>query len=315
MSVIIDVTVNFKPHTELKLYEVLGVPKDAGKPIDPEAYIAEMDKAGVAMAGLVSNTVANGVGGKLLQVHVDDVYPVLQKYPDRFFGWCGINPLGGMETVRYIDRAVTKLGFTGVHVYPHWFGVPINDRIYYPFYAKCCELGVPITLQVGKQSPRSGARFCARPSLLEDVAFDFPELKLIGLHIGVPYENEMTGCVKSHENVSIIADAHPPSTWSDHFVAVLRAARLEQYRRRRQGDVGHRLPRADDAAVARRVPRARYSRSLQDEDSRRKRGQNSRSQSDAAGVARDKAIRLSPHDPIITAMRQRQARVLACRCG
>lgn len=222
MSVIIDVTVNFKPHTELKLYEVLGVAKDAGKPIDPETYIAEMDKAGVAMAGLVSNTVANGVGGEVLQVHVDDVYPVLQKYPDRFFGWCGINPLGGMETVRYIDRAVTKLGFMGVHVYPHWFGVPINDRLYYPFYAKCCELGVPITLQVGKQSPRSGARFCARPSLLEDVAFDFPELKLIGLHIGVPYEHEMTGCVKSHENVSIIADAHPPSSWSAHFLEFCR---------------------------------------------------------------------------------------------
>lgn len=217
MGRIIDVSVNFKPHTELKLYEVLGIDKATAKGVDPDAYLAEMDRNGVAMAGLIANVVQNGVRGKLLATHVDEVYPVLQKHPDRFFGWCGINPLGGMETLRYIERAVTKLGFKGVHVYPHWFGVPINDRTYWPIYAKCCELGVPITLQVGRQSMRSGAKLCGRPGWLEDVAFDFPELKLIGLHIGVPWEDEMTACVRSHENVYIIADAYPPWSWSAHF--------------------------------------------------------------------------------------------------
>jgi len=210
----IDVTVNFKPHTQLKLYDVLGIDRSTARGIDPEAYIAEMDRHGVAMAGIVANVVQNGVGGELLATHVDEVYPLLERYPNRFFGWVGINPLGGMETLRYIERAVTQLGFKGVHVYPHWFGVPINDRIYWPIYAKCCELGVPITLQVGRQSPRSGAKLCARPSWIEDAAFDFPELTLIGLHIGVPYDHEMTAAVWSFDNVYIIADAHPPRTWS-----------------------------------------------------------------------------------------------------
>lgn len=218
MSRIIDVSVNFRPHTKLKLYRKYGIAEDAGQALDPAAYIAEMDAAGVSMAGLISNTVANGVGGELLQVHVDEVYPVLEAHPDRFFGWAGINPLGGMETIRYIDRAITKLGFKGVHIYPHWFGVPINDRLYYPIYSKCCELGVPVTIQVGKQSGRSGAKLVGRPSLLEDIAFDFPELNLIGLHMGVPFEVELISCVLTHENVTIIADAYPPHTWSKAFV-------------------------------------------------------------------------------------------------
>lgn len=218
MGRIIDISANFKPHTQLKLYDVLGIDKSTAKGIDPEAYIADMDRNGVAMTGIIANVVQNGVRGELLATSVDEVYPVLQKYPDRFFGWCGINPLGGMETLRYIERAVKVLGFKGVHVYPHWFGVPINDRTYWPIYAKCCELGVPITLQVGRQSPRSGARLCARPQWIEDAAFDFPELKLIGLHIGVPMDYEMTSAAISHENVYIIADAYPPSTWSKHFV-------------------------------------------------------------------------------------------------
>ena len=218
MGRIIDISTNFKPHTELKLYDVLGIDKENAKAIDPEAYIAEMDRNGVAMTGIISNTVQNGVKGELLMTHADEVYPVLQKYPDRFFGWVGINPLGGMETLRYIEYAVKELGFKGVHVYPHWFGVPINDRTYWPIYAKCCELDVPITLQVGRQSPRSGGKLCARPEWIEDAAFDFPELTLIGLHIGVPYDFEMTSAAMCHENVYIIADAHPPSTWTQHFI-------------------------------------------------------------------------------------------------
>ena len=218
MGRIIDVSLNFKPHLDLKLYDVLGTDKSKAKALDPEAYIAEMDRNGVAMAGVIANTVQNGVRGALLQTHVDEVYPVLQRYPDRFFGWVGIDPLGGMATLRYIEYAVRELGFKGVHVYPHWFGVPINDRTYWPIYAKCCELEVPITLQVGRQSPRSGAKLCARPQWLEDAAYDFPELRLIGLHIGVPMDYEMTSAAIGQENVYIIADAHPPSTWSQHFV-------------------------------------------------------------------------------------------------
>ncbi|MGP2435480.1 amidohydrolase family protein, partial [Listeria monocytogenes] len=86
----------------------------------------------------------------------------------------------------------------GVHVYPHWFGVPINDRLYYPIYAKCCELGVPITLQVGTHSMRSGAKCVGRPILLDDVAFDFPDLKLIGLHLGAPWLEEMVMLAKAY---------------------------------------------------------------------------------------------------------------------
>jgi predicted TIM-barrel fold metal-dependent hydrolase len=218
MAHIIDVGVNFKPHTELKLYDVLGIDRASAKRFDAEARIAEMDRLGVTMTGVIANVVQNGVRGELLATHVDEVYPLLEAHPDRFFGWAGINPLGGMQTLRYIERAVTELGFKGVHVYPHWFGVPINDRTYWPIYAKCCELGVPITMQVGRQSPRSGAKLCARPEWIEDAAFDFPELTLIGLHIGVPFDHEMTSAAMSYENVYIIADAHPPSTWSPHFV-------------------------------------------------------------------------------------------------
>ena len=215
---IVDVTTSVRPRTALALYRTLGVEAQAALRFDADTHIAEMDRNGVAMAGLVANVVREGVRGPLSAVTIDELQPILARHPSRYFGWCGIDPTGGMETLGYIERAVRELGFKGVHVYPHWFGIPIDHRTYWPIYAKCCELGVPVALQVGRQSPRSGAKLVARPALLEEIAFDFPDLKLIALHVGFPYENETTAAVRSHENVYVIADAWPPSSWSAHFI-------------------------------------------------------------------------------------------------
>lgn len=213
MATVVDVSVNLRGHTSLPLYDYLKIPKDRGRTWQADELVAAMDDAGVDKAGLIASVAAAGVGGPIDPIHVDEVKAVIDKAPDRLFGWAGINPLTTMETLAYIQYAVKDLGFKGVHVYPHWWGVPINDRLYYPIYAKCAELGVPITLQVGSQSPRSHAKFVGRPILLDDVAFDFPELKLCGLHIGTPFAYEMVMLAKNYENVFIIADAHPPSAW------------------------------------------------------------------------------------------------------
>lgn len=213
MSIVVDVNVNLRGHTSLPLYDYLQIPKERGRQWKGDELIAAMDAAGVDKAGMTASVTAAGVGGEVDAIHVDEVKEVIDQYPDRLFGWAGINPLTTMDTLAYIQYAVKDLGFKGVHVYPHWFGVPINDRLYYPIYAKCAELGVPITLQVGSQSPRSHAKLVARPVLLDDVAFDFPELKIVGLHIGTPFANEMVMLCKNWENVFIIADGHPPRQW------------------------------------------------------------------------------------------------------
>ncbi len=216
----IDVTANFHPHGELGLYEYLGV--SAAEKFAPEAYLAQMDAAGVSMTGLVAGVVANGVGGEVLSTDPDVVAAAIQQFPERYFGWIGVDPSNPMEALAKIDYGITELGFKAVHIYPHWFDIPINDRLYYPIYAKCVELGVPIGLQVGSQSMRSGARLRGRPVLLDDVAFHFPDLKILGLHIGTPWAAEMTMLCRNHKNVYIVADAHPPSQWEPELLAYIR---------------------------------------------------------------------------------------------
>lgn len=222
MPTVVDVSCNLRGHTSLPFYKLIPEAQRRGAaPWKADALIKEMDAAGIDKVGLIASVAAHGVGGAEDAIHVDEVKPVVDERPDRLFGWVGINPLKKMETLRYIEYGVRELGFKGVHCYPHWFGVPVNDRTYWPIYAKCCELGVPIALQVGSQTWRAGAKLCARPVWLDDVAFDFPELKLIGLHVGSPWVAEMIMLCRNYENVFIIADAHRPSTWEPELVSYL----------------------------------------------------------------------------------------------
>jgi predicted TIM-barrel fold metal-dependent hydrolase len=211
---VVDVSCNLRGHTDLPFYNRVPSAKARGQqPWRADTLLAELDKAKIDIAGVIASVAAHGVGGAEDPIHADQVHEVVSQAPDRLFGWVGINPTKGMATLRYIDHAVTQLGFKGVHCYPHWFGTPVNDRMYWPIYAKCAELGVPIALQVGSQTFRAHAKLCARPAWLDDVAFDFPELTIIGIHVGSPWVDEMIMLCRNYENVFIMADAHPPSSW------------------------------------------------------------------------------------------------------
>ena len=133
-------------------------------------------------------------------------------HPDRFSGLAGADPTRGMEQLRDLERAV-ELGFVGVHAYPHWFSLPPDAARWYPIYAKCCELDLPFMLQVGQNliySRDVRLPSVARPILLDQVAIDFPELALIGIHVGTPWAEEMIAMAWKHPNVFIGIDAYAP---------------------------------------------------------------------------------------------------------
>jgi len=64
-------------------------------------------------------------------------------------------------------------------------------------------------------------RSVGRPICLDGVACDFPELKLIGIHIGIPWTEEMIAMAWKHEHVYIGCDAHAPRHWPEAFVRYL----------------------------------------------------------------------------------------------
>ncbi len=186
-----------------------------------EKMIERMDTAGIERAFLIAAKAGRpGLPG-CYHMPPQIVADALAKHPDRFSGLLGIDPFLGMAGVRELEHAVREMGFIGAHLYPHWFELAPDHAKYYPYYAKCVELDVPIQMQVGQSmiySPEHRCRSVGQPIRLDAVACDFPELKLIGIHIGIPWTDEMIAMAWKHENVFIACDAHGPKYWPESFV-------------------------------------------------------------------------------------------------
>lgn len=189
--------------------------------ISLEKMIEDMDEAGIERGFLVAAKSGRvGLPG-CYHMPLEIVARAVEQYPDRFSGLVGIDPFMGMDGVRQLEDAVTNMGFIGAHLYPHWFDLEPNQAKYYPFYAKCIELDIPIQMQVGQSlvySPEHRTRSVGRPILLDEIACDLPELKLIGTHVGIPWTNEMIAMAWKHPNVYICTDAHSPKYWPQDLV-------------------------------------------------------------------------------------------------
>jgi hypothetical protein len=181
--------------------------------VDLDDYLVKMDRAGIERSLLIAVRAGDLAMKGSFEIPYEQVARWCRKHPDRLSGLAGVDPYRGMQGLRDLAHAVKELGFVGAHLYPHWFKLAPNEALYYPYYAKCCELDVPIMMQVGQNLIyQKDVRLpsVARPILLDQIAIDFPELKLLGIHIGVPWTDEMIAMAWKHANVYIGIDAYAP---------------------------------------------------------------------------------------------------------
>lgn len=201
--------------------EQVRMPKELRPGVSIAQYLKKMDRAGIERSLLIAVRCGDlNVRGSH-HVPYEMVAEICNKYPDRFSGLAGIDPTLGVRGLKELDRAVKEYGFVGAHWYPHWFSMPPDAPQIYPYYARCAELEIPIMMQVGHNLVYSRERrlpSVARPILLDRVAIDFPELTLIGIHIGVPWTEEMISMCWKHPNVYTAGDAYAPRHWPAAYV-------------------------------------------------------------------------------------------------
>lgn len=185
-------------------------------PID--VTIAAMDAAGVDHA-----TLSAWHGPEGVMISNDDVAGWVAAHPDRFTGIASVDLRRPMEAVRELRRCVTELGFKGLRVLPWLWEVPPTDRRFYPLFAACVELGVPFCTQVGHTGPLRPSEVGRPIPYLDQVAIDFPELVIVGGHIGYPWTEEMVAVCRKHENVHIDTSAYTVRRYPPELVRYLQS--------------------------------------------------------------------------------------------
>jgi uncharacterized protein len=135
---------------------------------------------------------------------------VLRAYPGRFVGLAYVSPLDGMRGVRELERAVRDDGLAGFAVSSLYNAIPASDRRYYPLYAKCVELDIPVRIYSAMNYANDRPYDVGHPRHLDQVAVDFPELRIVAGLGGWPWVNEMVALMRRHPNLYCDTAAHRP---------------------------------------------------------------------------------------------------------
>lgn len=187
-----------------------------------EEFLAMMDAAGCDKVLIPAiRMMSFQTKGMVWDISEEEVFSVTRQCPERLIGIAGFNPFEKLAAVGRVERAVKEYGFKGVYIHTYGYGIPLNHRLYYPLYAKCVELGVPVSMQVGHSAEHMPNEL-GRPIHLDDVALDFPELTLIGAHTGWPWTEEMISLAWKHENVYLGIDAHNPKYLEPNLIHFMR---------------------------------------------------------------------------------------------
>lgn len=187
------------------------------EPIPLEFTLDAMDRAGVGK-GLICAWW--GPQGELISN--EEVADAVDRFPDRFVGIGSVNLYRPMEAVRTVRSCVGERGFKGVRIVQWLWNLPPTDRRYYPVFAACVEQGVPVCLQVGHTGPLCPSEPGRPIPYVDEVAIEFPELKMVCGHVGYPWTAEMIAVATKHENVFIDTSAYTARRFPPELVQYMR---------------------------------------------------------------------------------------------
>lgn len=133
----------------------------------------------------------------------DFISKYVDQHNDLYVGYGGIDPnMPTKAVLRELDRCVNDLGIMGLKFHPAYQDFFPNDREkLYPIYEKCVEYDLPILFHTGSTRMTHCTIRTCKPEYIDEVANDFPDLRLIMSHFGWPWTEEALAVMWRHEHV------------------------------------------------------------------------------------------------------------------
>ncbi len=132
-----------------------------------------------------------------------------KRHPEQILqAWAAVDPCKGEVAIRQAREAIEDLGMLGFHFHPIMGHFSVDDRRFYPLWETISALGAPVMIDVGTTGMGAGvpggmgAKIRhAHPLAVDDLAADFPDLKIVAAHPGWPWVDEMTAVALHKGNV------------------------------------------------------------------------------------------------------------------
>jgi uncharacterized protein len=184
-------------------------------PVELSELLDEMDAQGVRKAILMDSLTTPSVTARKF----------VDAQPDRFaLAMGGVNLLRPVRPLRELAAVAADLPVAYAVVGPSFWGdgqYPPSDAVYYPLYAKCAELELPLCVNTGIPGPPIPGEV-QHPIHLDRVCVRFPELKLCMIHGADPWWDVAIRLLLKYANLRLMTSAWSPKRLPESLLHYMR---------------------------------------------------------------------------------------------
>jgi uncharacterized protein len=120
---------------------------------------------------------------------------------DPFYYIAGVNPKYGVRrNLEELERC-REAGFLGVNVSPWIWGIPANASVLYPIYAYCESHNLVAIVHGSLHYNRYQSMWLGDPKYLDEIAMNFPSLKLVISHAANGFGVLGLAVAQKHPNI------------------------------------------------------------------------------------------------------------------
>ncbi|MEK6711393.1 MAG: amidohydrolase family protein [Nitrospinota bacterium] len=166
--------------------------------------IGDMTRSGVDQITLMRESFIDTAGDSAPFSTNQHVIDAIEKYPDRVIGISNVGPFSKRKTkdvLWELEYLHDNYNFKFTKFYQPE-DCPINDRRLWPVYEMCQAKGIVCYFHTGI-TIRLGPTRYTLPILLDDVASDFPDLKIVAYHAGYPYWEDLVMLMWKHPHIYV----------------------------------------------------------------------------------------------------------------
>lgn len=126
----------------------------------------------------------------------------IQEHPEKLsgFGTVDLTALQPRKLMEEVEK-IKSYGFKGINLQPIFFKVNPLDRNLYPLYALAEKFGLIVSFHTGVHYSLKSSMIENNPLFIDQIAVDFPNLKIMACHAGWPWVGEMVAIARRHANV------------------------------------------------------------------------------------------------------------------
>lgn len=216
----VDTYVNAFPPVE----GAIAAPNPLGAPLVRQSagdLVAQMDELGVDRALLGEPMTTAGLTE---EEGFQWTRQAVQQFPERLSLTVRVDPTELMRAARALERMVRADGAVAVRVSPARVGKPLTDRVYFPLYTKCVELGIPVMATVGLPAPKIPG-LVQHPEHLDELCYLWPELTVISTHGGEPWSEVLVALMAKWPNLYHVISAFAPKYYPPAIVRFMNSSR------------------------------------------------------------------------------------------